>query len=64
MVLEVWSVTDRMFCHFQLFFALSPSPPNNSENQNFEKMKKKETPGDIKILHLCTINDNNMMYGS
>ena len=38
MVPEIWSVTDRIFCHFGPFFALSP--PNNSESQNFEKMKK------------------------
>ena len=37
-------------------------PPNNPKNQNFEKMKK--PPGDIIILHMCTINDNHMMYGS
>ena len=37
-------------------------PPNNLENQNFEKTKKK--PGCILILHICTINDNLMMYGS
>ena len=24
----------------------------------------KKTPGDIIILHICTINDNHMMYGS
>ena len=24
----------------------------------------KETPRDIIILHMCTINDNHMMYGS
>ena len=24
----------------------------------------KKTPGDITILHLCTTNDNHMMYGS
>ena len=34
--------------------------PNNSKNQNFEKMKK--APGDI-ILHMCTINGNHVMYG-
>ena len=38
-----------VFCHF------------NPKNQNLEKMKKK--PGDIIILHKCTINDNQMMYG-
>ena len=27
-------------------------------------LKLKKTPGDIIILHICTINDNHMMYGS
>ena len=36
--------------------------PNNPKNQNFEKMKKQ--PGDNIILHRCTINDNQVMYGS
>ena len=62
MVPEIWSVTDRIFCHFGLSFAFLPlPPPNNLKNQNFEKLKK--APGDI-ILHLCTINNNHMMYGS
>ena len=43
--------------HFLPFY-----PPNNPKNQNFEKMIK--TPGDIIILHMCTINDNHMMYDS
>ena len=43
--------------HFLPFY-----PPNNPKNQNFEKMKK--PPGDIITLHMCTINDNHMMYGS
>ena len=60
MVSEIWSAMDRIFCHFLSFFALLP--PNNTENQNFEKMKK--TPGYIIILIMCTINDNHMMYGS
>ena len=42
--------------HFLPFYL-----PNNSKNQNFEKMKK--LPGDI-ILHRCNINDNYMMYDS
>ena len=41
-----------------------PFTPNNPENQNSEKMRKKKTPGDIIILHMCTINDNCIMYGS
>ena len=36
--------------------------PENPKNQNFEEIKK--MPGDIIILHLCTTNDNHMMYGS
>ena len=37
-------------------------PPNSPKNQNFEKMKK--TPGDIIILHTCTINYDQMLYSS
>ena len=37
-------------------------PSSNLENQNFEKIKKNS--GDIIILHLCTINENRIMYGS
>ena len=55
---EIWSATDRAFCHFGLFFVLLP--PNNPENQNLEKWKK---CWEI-MLHICTINENHMMYGS
>ena len=62
---EVWSLSYRarrreffiILDHFLSFYL-----PNKPKNQNFEKMKK--TPGDIMILHKCTINDNHMMYGS
>ena len=50
----------QKFLSFWTVFALLP--PNNPKNQNFEKMKK--TPRDIIILHMFTINDNHMMYGS
>ena len=53
---------DITLCHFGPFFDPPPLPPNNPENQIFEKMKK--MPGDIIILHICTIHDNQMMYGS
>ena len=43
--------------HFLHFYS-----PNSPKNQNFEKMKKK--PGDIIILHNCTKNYDQMMYGS
>ena len=49
MVPDISSGTDRIFCHFGLLFALL-CPPNNPENQIFEKMKI--NPGDIIILHI------------
>ena len=66
---EIWSTTDRIFFAFWTIFCpfTPPSPPpppplqpRNPENPNFEKMKK--TPGDIIILHECTINDNHIWY--
>ena len=35
---EIWSTTDIIFCHFEMFFVLLP--PMDQENQNFEKLKK------------------------
>ena len=64
MVPEICSATDKNFCHFGPFFALLPLPPKKKQklkNQYFEKTKNR--PGDIIILHMCTINVN-MMYGS
>ena len=61
MVPEIWYVMDVIvISHFGLFFALLP--PNSQKNQNFEKVKK--APGDIIILHICTKNYDQMMYGS
>ena len=56
-----------MECNGQDFFFILDHflpfhSPNNPENQNFEKMKK--MLGGIIILHMCTINDNRMIYGS
>ena len=49
--------------NFLSFWIVLPFyPQNNLKNQNFEKILK--MPGDIIILHMCTINDNHMMYGS
>ena len=45
-----YGVRDRIFSHFGLFLPFYP--PNNPENQNFEKMKKES--GDDIILHMCT----------
>ena len=57
MVPEMWSATDRIFCHFEPLFALL-LPPNTLKNQNFEKIKK--PPRNIIILLICTINDNHI----
>ena len=59
MVPEIWSATDN-FCHFGPFLPFYPT--NNPKNQYFETMKK--IPGDIIMLHMCTINDKDMMYDS
>ena len=61
MVPEIWSATDRIFCHYGPFFPLLPLPLLDRENQNFEKMKK--TLEDIIILQMSTINDSHMLYG-
>ena len=60
MVPEIWSEMDRIFCHFLPFFALLP--PNNPENQNFEKMKN--APEKVTILHMYTKNHHHMIYAS
>ena len=56
---EISSATDRIFVILDYFLSLYL--PNIPENQDFGKLKK--NPGDIIILHMCTINDNHMMYG-
>ena len=60
MIPKIWRKTDRIFCDFGLFFALLLS--RDPENYNFGK--KYQITGDIIILHMCTINDNHMVYGS
>ena len=49
------------FCHFEPFFALLP--PSQPKNAKSWKNGKKR-PGDIIILHKCTINDNHIICGS
>ena len=51
--------------HFCPFTPPSPPPPphplsNKPENQNFEKIKN--IPEGIIILHMCTINENYMVF--
>ena len=77
MVSDIWSPTDRLFCHSGPAFALlSHYGPAKSKF-----LKKWKTPEDFIILqmftindsrmimknitlHKCAINDNHMMYGS
>ena len=47
-----------IFCHFTSL----PPQLTTREIKTLKKWKKK--PGDIIILHMCTINDSHMMYGS
>ena len=49
---EFFAILDHFF-HFY--------PLNNPKNQNFRKIKKPR--GVIIALHMCTINENHMMYG-
>ena len=57
MVSEIWSATDRIFSHF------GPFSPFYTNFSKFQKNEKK-TPGDIIILHICTINEYHSMSGS
>ena len=53
-----WDI--NVFCHYRPFFTFDSA--NNRKNQDFEKIKI--SSGDIINLHLCTTNDDHMMYGS
>ena len=59
-----YRVQKTVFCHFGSFFVLLSSW--QPEASKFWKHLKKKTNAwrQIIILHLCTTNDNHMMYGS
>ena len=59
MVPEIESETHRIFCHFGEFFALLP--PTTQKIKILKNWKK--MPGNIIILHMCTVNNDHMMYG-
>ena len=61
MVPEISSATDIIFCHSRPFFCTFTSSPVTTWKI---KILKKWKNGDIVILHMCTINDNHMMYSS
>ena len=61
MTYSSWDIEcDTGIGNYGSFFALL-FPPNNLENQNFEKMK---TAFGYVILHMCTKNHNHIMYAS
>ena len=62
MVPEIPSITDVIFCYFGPFLPFYLS--NNLKKSKFWKNEKKKTSWDILMLHMCTINDNHVMYGS
>ena len=56
---EIWSATDRIYCHFGPMF-LPFYPLATWKIKILKKWKK--SPGDTFILHKCTISDDHMMY--
>ena len=63
MASEIWSMTDRIFCHLGLFFAFLPSLTTQKVKILKKKKKKKKKPSRaIIILYKCTRNHDNMLY--
>ena len=60
MVFQIWSATDKSFCHFGPFLPFYPH--NNPKKSKFWKTLKKS--GDIIILHKCHKNHDHMLYCS
>ena len=64
MIYSSWDTEQNILKLVILGHFLPFNPPlKKKQKSKFWKMKK-ETPGDIIILHMCTINDNHMMHGS
>ena len=61
MLPKTWSATHIIFCQFASFFC--PFTPLLTPKITIWKIHKK-TPEDIVLLHMCTINEDHMMYGS
>ena len=49
MIPEIWSATNRMFCHFGLLFALYPL--SSQKNENFKNLNKKGL--EISTFYTC-----------
>ena len=57
---EIQSETEPFVTLGHFIALLTPSTPNNPDNQNFEKLKK--ASGDVIILNLCNKKHDHMMY--
>ena len=68
MLYYFWDILcDRCSCYFSFWAIFCPftTPPSPLTAQKITILKKwKKTPGDIIILHVCTRNYDQMMYGS
>ena len=58
--LRYWANWQNILSFWTIFYPFNPH--NNPKNQNFEKLKKKNSR-DI-ILHKCTKTDDHMLYSS
>ena len=61
MVYDSWDMEhnrQNFFSFWTIFCTFTPASVTT------QRCKMKKTPGDIIILHKCTINDNHMIYGS
>ena len=59
MIYGSWNIRCDRQKSLTFWYIFCPFSPLTNQNFNIEK-----TPGDIIILHNCTINDNHLMYGS
>ena len=60
MLPEIWSATDTFFLSFLTIFCSFTS----LLTQKIKIWKKCKRPGDIILLHMCTINEDHMIYVS
>ena len=62
MIYSSWNIRCNRQKYLSFWAICCPFSCLTTWDINILKMKK--TSGDIAILHICTINDNHMMYGS
>ena len=57
MLPEIWSVSDIIFCHFGPLLPFYPTT-------DIKTWKNVKYPRDIIFLHMCTISEDHIIYGS